>query len=185
MEGQDMTGYSELVKALRLCQFGECGCGKCNYKELKGDWCTEDNHPEFFDCDDKLKLDAAAAIEELQTDIKRLKEVINELREAQTYIDHYGDRWLTSAKDVPTAAYEHGYADGRDEAEAQLPKQGEWQKAKPKGVVTYSDGYAECSHCHETIWLGWGMNFCPHCGTQNKIIDPDDYDGAKMEAQDA
>lgn len=56
----------ELVKALRLCQFGECGCGKCYYKELKGDWCTEDNHPEFFDCDDKLKLDAAAAIEELQ-----------------------------------------------------------------------------------------------------------------------
>lgn len=55
----------ELVKALRLCQFGECGCGKCYYKELKGDWCTEDNHPEFFDCDDKLKLDAAAAIEAL------------------------------------------------------------------------------------------------------------------------
>lgn len=68
--------------------------------------------------------------------------------------------------------------------QAQLPKLGEWQKAKPHGVVTYSDGYAECSHCHEAIWLGWGMNFCPHCGTQNKIIDPDDYDGAKMEVQD-
>lgn len=68
--------------------------------------------------------------------------------------------------------------------QAQLPKLGGWQKAKPKGVVTYSDGYAECSNCHETIWLGWGMNFCPHCGTQNKIIDPDDYDGAKMEVQD-
>lgn len=63
----------ELVKALRLCQFGECGCGKCYYKELKGDWCTEDNHPEFFDCDDKLKLDAAAAIEELQAEVKRLE----------------------------------------------------------------------------------------------------------------
>ena len=68
--------------------------------------------------------------------------------------------------------------------QAQLPKLGGWQKAKPKGVVTYSDGYAECSHCHEAIWLGWGMNFCPHCGTQNKIIDPDDYDGAKMEVQE-
>lgn len=68
--------------------------------------------------------------------------------------------------------------------QAQLPKLGEWQKAKPHGVVTYSDGYAECSHCHEAIWLGWGMNFCPNCGTQNKIIDPDDYDGAKMEVQD-
>ena len=68
--------------------------------------------------------------------------------------------------------------------QAQLPKRGEWQKAKPKGVVTYSDGYAECSHCHETIWLGWGMNFCPHCGTQNKIIDHDDYNGAKLNALD-
>ena len=67
-----MSQYAELVKALRLCQFGECGCGKCYYKELKGDWCTEDNHPEFFDCDDKLKLDAAAAIEELQAEVKRL-----------------------------------------------------------------------------------------------------------------
>lgn len=61
-----MDNYTELVKALRLCQFGECGCGKCRYNTLKGDWCTEENHPEFFDCDDKLKLDAAAAIEELE-----------------------------------------------------------------------------------------------------------------------
>ena len=67
-----MMDYTELVKALRLCQFGECGCGKCYYKELKGDWCTEDNHPEFFDCDDKLKLDAAAAIEALEAEVKRL-----------------------------------------------------------------------------------------------------------------
>lgn len=118
-----MERFEQLVKALRLCQFGECGCGKCYYKELKGDWCTEDNHPEFFDCDDKLKLDAAAAIEALQADIKRLKEANDELREAQTYIDHYGDRWLTSAKDVPTAAYEHGYADGRDEAMAKMEVQ--------------------------------------------------------------
>ena len=75
-------------------------------------------------------------------------------------------------------------ADAIEDLQAQLPKLGKWQKAKPHGVVTYSDGYAECSHCHEAIWLGWGMNFCPNCGTQNKIIDPDDYDGAKMEVQD-
>ena len=71
----------ELVKSLRLCQFGECGCGKCYYKELKGDWCTEDNHPEFFDCDDKLKLDAAAAIEELEAEVKELKRVNLEIFE--------------------------------------------------------------------------------------------------------
>ena len=88
--------------------------------------------------------DAAAAIEELQaevgqwkaavkgqedginvlqTEVKRLKDVIDELREAQTYIDHYGDKWMTSAKDVPTAAYEHGYMDGRNEAMAKMEAQ--------------------------------------------------------------
>lgn len=76
-----MTGHEELVKALRLCQFGECGCGKCYYKELKGDWCTEDNHPEFFDCDDKLKLDAAAAIEELQAQLMYATDAAKEIAE--------------------------------------------------------------------------------------------------------
>ena len=68
-----------------------------------------------------------------------------------------------------------------EKLEPKQRKLGRWEKAKPKGVVVYSDGYAECSSCHETIWLGWGMNFCPHCGVQNRIIDPDDYDGAKMD----
>lgn len=72
MEAQD---YKKLIEALRLCQFGECGCGKCYYKELKGDWCTEDNHPEFFDCDDKLKLDAADAIEALQAELDKYHEL--------------------------------------------------------------------------------------------------------------
>lgn len=69
-----VSNYEQIAKALRLCQFGECGCGKCYYKELKGDWCTEDNHPEFFDCDDKLKLDAADAIEALQAEVERLRD---------------------------------------------------------------------------------------------------------------
>lgn len=102
----------------------------------------------------QLYKDAAAAIEELQQ-----------------IADHHEQ----TAKDYWKEACEY---------KAQLPKRGEWQKAKPHGVVTYSDGYAECSHCHEAIWLGWGMNFCPNCGTQNRIIDPDDYKGAKMEVQD-
>lgn len=71
--------YKKLAKALRLCQFGECGCGKCCYKELKGDWCTEDNHPEFFDCDDKLKLDAADVIEELTESNNALHETVTNL----------------------------------------------------------------------------------------------------------
>lgn len=111
-----MTDYTKLVKALRCCtQNPPETCVGCTYN-IGNNECAVRG----------MMCDAAAAIEELQTDIKRLKEVINELREAQTYIDHYGDRWLTSAKDVPTAAYEHGYADGRDEAEAQLSKRGKW-----------------------------------------------------------
>ena len=84
----------ELVKALRLCQFGECGCGKCYYKELKGDWSTEDNHPEFFDCDDKLKLDAADAIEELQ---KRLVNALTALHLANEKMGYYGIQPYTEA----------------------------------------------------------------------------------------
>ena len=64
--------------------------------------------------------------EEAQAEVERLKEGNEELRKRQTYIDRYGNEWLTSAEDVPNYAYEHGYADGRAEAEAQLPKRGEW-----------------------------------------------------------
>ena len=95
-----MMDCDKLVKALLLCQFGECGCGKCYYKELKGDWCTEDNHPEFFDCDDKLKLDAAAAIEALQAEVKRLEPKRGEWTEIEDYDGdfHYqcsvcGEEW--------------------------------------------------------------------------------------------
>ena len=97
-----MTDYSKLVEALRLCQFGECGCGKCYYKELKGDWCTEDNHPEFFDCDDKLKLDAAAAIEALQKDLTTLQKCYE-------------------IADITV-----------DEVLKQLPKRGEWIDSKER-----------------------------------------------------
>ena len=101
----------------------------------------------------------------------------NLLRMLKTYEDGYG-LYLDAA-----AAIEALQAEVK-RLEPKQRKLGRWEKAKQKGVVTYPDGYAECSSCHEVILLGWGMNFCPHCGTQNKIIDPDDYDGAKMEVQD-
>ena len=41
---------------------------------------------------------------------------------------------------------------------------GEWKEATPKGVHSWSKGYARCSACDETIWSGWEMNFCPNCG---------------------
>lgn len=101
-----MTDYTELIRSLRCENTGDDECGSSDCPYWSGLGCM----------DGQLMEDAAAAIEALQTNVKRLKEANNELREAQTYIDHYGDKWLTSAKDVPTAAYEHGYADGRDEA---------------------------------------------------------------------
>ena len=92
-----MTDYTELVKALRYCaERGDFKCGKdCPMRT------------EYPNCLTKMDMDAAAAIEGLQSEVERLKDVIGELREAQTYIDHYGDKWMTSAKDVPTASPWH------------------------------------------------------------------------------
>ena len=42
--------------------------------------------------------------------------------------------------------------------------QGKWIKAKPKGVISYGKAYAECDQCHEAVFIGWSMNFCPNCG---------------------
>ena len=144
-----MTDYTELVKKLR---------------DLHRDPRPASTVWLF---DNQLALyDAAAAIEALQAGIKRLKEANDELREAQTYIDHYGDRWLTSAKDVPTAAYEHGYADGRNEAEAQLPKRGEWIDGDARRVT------ARCSVCghlrlgNGAEWANKHVHFCEVCGSR-------------------
>lgn len=48
--------------------------------------------------------------------------------------------------------------------EAKEVVHGEWKEATPKGVHSWSKGYARCSACDETIWSGWEMNFCPNCG---------------------
>lgn len=71
------------------------------------------------------EIELSNQVDALQAEVERLKDCNEELREKQTYIDHYGDKWMTSAKDVPTAAYEHGYADGRDEAMAKMEVQDE------------------------------------------------------------
>lgn len=103
-----MTDYSELVKALRYCtDRNRMDCHECKYEQ-------------DFPCRIKLIADAADAIEALQVEIERLKKGNEELRDKQTYIDHYGNKWMTSAKDAPTAAYEHGYMDGWDEARAKI-----------------------------------------------------------------
>ena len=116
--GDKMTDYSKLVKALR-CKGLSKECDSCGYGFR---YCPDS---ECNDACDRTKLenDAAAAIEALQAEVERLKDSNEELREKQTFIDHYGAEWLTSAKDVPTAAYKHGYADGFAEAMAKMEAQ--------------------------------------------------------------
>lgn len=105
------SDYGKLVEALRHCKI-HLPCKECPKYGSTGTLCVSDLHD-----------DAADAIEGLQAEVERLKDSNEELREKQTYIDHYGDKWMTSAKDVPTSAYEHGYMDGWDEAMAKMEVQ--------------------------------------------------------------
>lgn len=105
-------------------------------------------------------------VKAFQAEIKRLKEDNEELRERQTYIDRYGTEWLTSAKDVPNYAYEHGYADGMAEVKAQLPKRGEWIY-KPKDAIEMMFTLPKCSVCgHESSDAN---NYCPNCGAKMEV----------------
>lgn len=126
-----MTDYKKLVAALRHCSHdGLVKCNECKYggKEWP------------IGCEEEMMRDAAAAIEALQAEVERLKDCNEELREQQTFIDHYGNEWMTSAKDVPTSAYQHGYADGFAEARAKM----DGQIITPcRGCSDY-DGYGGC-----------------------------------------
>ena len=121
-----MTDYTSLIKEVNIPELVRA------LREAPSDW---------YDVD--LHYKAAATIEKLEAEVKRLKECNDELREAQTYIDHYGDKWLTSAKDVPTSAYNHGYMDGKNEAEPH------WMSVKENPPKPY-----------EEVWLRINGGFC-------------------------
>lgn len=111
-------------------------------------------------------------IEALQAEVKRLKDSNDELRERQTYIDRYGTEWLTSAKDVPNYAYEHGYADGMAEVKAQLPKLGKWVRE----MNVYDEPFYHCSACGECFDSNrddtYGIfNYCPNCGAKMEVLE--------------
>ena len=59
-------------------------------------------------------------IAELEIETERLKSSNDELRERQTYIDHWGNKWMTSCEDVPTATYNHGFLDGEQAVSGDL-----------------------------------------------------------------
>ena len=129
------SNYEQLVEALRYCKVDYCSsCLGCPmYADYDGSGCLNEMHDDaadaierFVSLYEKAEMDATnltGKLAQAEADIERLKEANEELREKQTYIDHYGDRWMTSAKDVPTSAYEHGYADGWDEAMAKMEVQ--------------------------------------------------------------
>ena len=141
----------------------------------------------------KIDKQAADAIEELQSRVSKLEERtkaqqerIDDYMEKQLIIDRWGAKWMTSAKDVPTAAYEHGYSDGFAEAKQKLPKRGEWIW-NPDGI-DFGIGAWVCGNCRtkpNTFWEGMhdikplrfsGSRYCPNCGADMS---------AKMGVQDA
>ena len=67
-----------ILHALLLCRFGECGCNECPYRDGKGDW---NNNGGEFDCDDLLKVDAAVLISSLICQVKYWKRRFEEMRE--------------------------------------------------------------------------------------------------------
>ena len=141
-----MTDYTELVKALRGKFIAYDVTGNHNSAQLYKD--AADAIERITAMYEKAEMDATnltgklaqaeadidrlnleidkriAAEIELSNQVDALQARIDELEEKQTYCDAYGDKWMTSGKDVPTEAYKHGYADGWDEAMAKVEVQG-------------------------------------------------------------
>lgn len=69
-----MGDYTELVKALRYCVTSPNGFTDCN-------GCPKQGHG--VDCEDELHTDAAAAIEELEAEVKDLNEALKSESEAR------------------------------------------------------------------------------------------------------
>lgn len=49
-------------------------------------------------------------------------------------------------------------------------KHGKWIEPTREGCLTYDKtAYAECSECGKKEYLGWGKNYCPHCGAKMEM----------------
>ena len=105
-------------------------------------------------------------IEALQAEVKRLKECNDGLREKQTIIYCYGDKWQTSAKDVPKMAYEHGYLDGKYEAQPHWVSVEERLPDKAGRYLVYGDTYFTPDHNgdvdhYKNIEIGYWNDYAP------------------------
>lgn len=78
-----------------------------------------------------------------------------------TYIEHWSNHRVCI-----------NFEDWRKGADIE-PETGKWIKAADDGVWSYADVYAECNKCHQVIFNGWNMKYCPNCGKYMKG-EPDD-----------
>lgn len=134
-----MTEYTGLVKALRCCiQNPPETCVGCTYNIGNNE------------CNVKMMVaDAAAAIEALQAEVKRLN--------------------------MRCADCEYGNSEWPEDPEhTQLPKRGKWIKDEEQSQKHVEAIYT-CSACHN--FDAWGVTelypYCPNCGAKMEVQDAD------------
>ena len=149
---------AELIKALRNCSDGFCSL--CPY---------DDYELSTKECEAKLMLDAADALEAADKRIDVLQKLVDintercealrkQLREAHENYEKHLNELTTKCNQLQAAVdnYEKRIA----ELEAQLPKEGEWMPVDD-GMV-----YVKCSVCGDVMCCRG--HYCPNCGARMK-----------------
>ena len=146
-----MTDYTELVKALRCCGNVNTDCTVCPWDKYNFGMCAE-----------KLLMDAAAAIEELQNKVVELEEQLND---AEIAADENGRQVEELQAEVDTLkrtdikrCQECLYL-GQPVGEQLLPKLGEWELIDGAEPMRWG-----CSRCKYMSWET--LNYCPRCGAK-------------------
>ena len=164
-----MTDYTELIHALRYCADRNMpDCSVCEYEA-------------YDDCDDKLKRDAAAAIEALQAEVDEQKQITAHYE--QTAKDYWKEACeyhaIVSAKDITAKESEELIRKFKKlpcgPIEPNEPKRGEWERE----MDVNDEPFYQCSVCGECFDFNSDsthevFNYCPNCGA----------DMRKMEVQD-
>ena len=142
--------YEQLVKALR-CELHYTSCPETNCKYI----C----HDTFCDTY-RLMVDAAAAIEELQS-------ILTEADKEQAYQHDYICELVAEKEELQAET---------ERLKAQLPKRGKWIR-HPEVKNIYGGEVIECPFCGEKYVVQYiaDEKFCRNCGADMR---------AKMEVQD-
>lgn len=135
-----MSDYTELVKALRWCASDETDCeGNCPYSFV-----TE--------CLGKIKLDAAAAIEELQAEQNMYLTKQLPQDEKDKILEYIRNAPIGPIGPIEPMRIE------------QLPKRGEW--VRKEGELTYWYECSECGYRPHIENYPYLSDFCPNCGVK-------------------